>query len=133
MITDRVGTEIGLVTGRIKRKFRNGKDNVSNMQTAVTEKTRRAVRKTDYYVHDNAWMMMGIAAGVAFAAGFLLSRRNEEEIVVDVEAMDPDELEELKNRKKVNSWEFVHSVLPLALFAWKALQPARPLSFKSVS
>ena len=36
MITrERVGTEIGLMTGRIKKTFRNGKDNISSLQTSV--------------------------------------------------------------------------------------------------
>lgn len=124
MITrDRVGTEIGLMTGRLKRKFRNGKDNISTFQTAVSDRTRRAVRQTDYYVHDNAWTMIAISAGLAFAAGFLLSRKNQESIVLDVQSGDtPDAKERIK---KLNSWEFVHSAIPLALFVWKAIQGSR--------
>jgi ElaB/YqjD/DUF883 family membrane-anchored ribosome-binding protein len=124
MITrDRVGTEIGLMTGRIKRKFRNGKDSFSGFQTAVSDKTRSAARKTDYYVHDNAWTMIAISAGLAFAAGFLLSRKNQDSIAFDVQTGDtPDAKERIK---KLNSWEFVHSAIPLGLFVWKAIQGSR--------
>ena len=119
---DRIGTEIGLVTGRIKHGFRNGKDGLSDLQTTLSEKTRRAARRTDYYVHDNAWRMMAVSAGLAFAAGFLLSRRNQEGIEAAVATGDP-EME--KKIQKANSWEFVHSAIPLALFLWKAVQASR--------
>jgi hypothetical protein len=126
MTRGRVGTEIGLVTGRIKRKFRNRKDDLSNFQSAVSERTRRAVRKTDYYVHDNAWAMIGVAAGLAFAAGFLLSRKSEGVILeAGTTAENPRSRE---RAKKVNSWEFVHSAIPLALFVWRAFQTAPPPS-----
>ena len=64
--SERVGTEIGIMTGRIKQSFRNGKDNISSFQTNLGQKTRRAARQTDYYVHDNAWMMMAMSAGLAW-------------------------------------------------------------------
>ena len=40
---ERVGTEIGLMPGRIKKTFRDGKDNISSFQTSMSERTRRAV------------------------------------------------------------------------------------------
>ena len=89
---ERVGTEIGLMTGRIKKTFRNSKDSITSFQTNLNERTRRAVRKTDYYVHDNAWAMMAISAGLAFAAGFVLSRANQEaiaEAVGELDVLDP--------------------------------------------
>jgi hypothetical protein len=118
----RVGTEIGLMTGRIKRTFRNSKDSISSFQTGLSEKTRRAARKTDYYVHDNAWVMMAASAGLAFAAGFLLSRGNQEAIAEAVGRDIPNSRERIK---KVNSWEFLHSSIPLALFVWKAFLATR--------
>src|SRR5687767_5261073 len=107
---ERVGTEIGIMTGRIKRSFRNGKDNLASFQTNLSERTRRAVRKTDYYVHDNAWAMMAFSAGLAFAAGFLLSRANQQAIAEAVGTEIPNSHEKVR---KVNSWEFLHSSIPL--------------------
>ena len=87
MITrERVGTEIGLMTGRIKKSFLNGRDSISSARAAASDRTRRAVRKTDYYVHDNAWKMIGAVAGLAFFTGFLLSRRNQEAIASGIAA-----------------------------------------------
>jgi ElaB/YqjD/DUF883 family membrane-anchored ribosome-binding protein len=119
---ERVGTEIGLMTGRVRKTFRNGKENISSFQTGLSERTRRAARKTDYYVHDNAWTMMALSAGLAFAAGFLLSRANQQAIAEAVGAEVPNSRDKVK---KLNSWEFLHSSIPLALFVWKAFLASR--------
>ena len=128
MIRERVGTEIGLMTGRIKQTLLNGRDNISTAKSAVSDKTRRAVRRTDYYVHDNAWKMMGVIAGLAFVAGYFLSTKNQEGIAAAVNAdggnaTDHPEVQE--KVKKLNSWEMIHSAIPLALFFWKAVQASR--------
>ena len=128
MIRERVGTEIGLMTGRIKQTLLNGRDNISTAKSAVSDKTRRAVRRTDYYVHDNAWKMMGVIAGLAFVAGYFLSTKNQEGITAAVNAdggnvTDHPEVQE--KVKKLNSWEMIHSAIPLALFFWKAVQASR--------
>ena len=120
--TDRIGTEIGIMTGRIKKGFRNGKENISDMGTNIVEQTRRAARRTDYYVHDNAWMMMAVSAGLALAAGFLLARQTQETSAA-AEFQEPTQ--QPREKKKVNSWEFVHSAIPLALFVFKAIRSSR--------
>lgn len=128
MTRERVGTEIGLVTGRIKQSFLNGRANVSSAKSAVANKTRRAIRQTDYYVHDNAWKMLGIAAGIAFVAGYFLSTRNQEGIAAGINADDGNITDHPKVQEKVrklNSWEMIHSAIPLALFFWKAVQASR--------
>ena len=128
MITERVGTEIGLMTGRIKKTFLNGRDSVSNAKSAVSDKTRRAVRRTDYFVHDNAWTMIGVVAGLAFVAGFFISTKNQEGISAGVNADvgDATNNPEVQEKvKRLNSWELMHSAIPLALFFWKAMQASR--------
>ena len=128
MITERVGTEIGLMTGRIKKTFLNGRDSVSSAKSAVSDKTKRAVRSTDYFVHDNAWKMMGVVAGLAFVAGYFISTKNQEGISAGVNADAGDATNNPQVREKVkrlNSWELMHSAIPLALFFWKAMQASR--------
>ncbi len=128
MITERVGTEIGLMTGRIKKTFLNGKDSVSTARSAVTNKTRQAVRRTDYFVHDNAWTMIGVIAGLAFVAGYFISTKNQEGISAGVNADGADitnHPEVQEKVKRLNSWELMHSAIPLALFFWKAMQASR--------
>ncbi len=127
MITrERVGTEIGLMTGRIKQKFLNGRDNLANAGTAVSRGTRRAVRTTDYYVHDHAWKMMGVAAGLAFVAGFLLSQvRDEKALITEGAAIDSGGNPLPQKRKKSRSMELATALAPLAVLAWKTFQTNR--------
>ena len=126
MTSERVGTEIGLMTGRIKQTFLNGRENLASAGTAVSEKTRRAARRTDYFVHDNAWKMMGVVAGAAFLAGFVLSRVNDDRALIEGIAVDPsDDQSKAVKKQKSGSWELVHAAIPLALFAWKAFQSSR--------
>ena len=114
---------MGLLGGRIRNRFLNGKEKVAQAGRAVSDSTRRAVRRTDYYVHDNAWAAMAVTAGLAFMAGFLLSRRNQEAIAAGVRSDGSATVEE--KVKTLNTWEFVHSALPLGLFLWKAVQASR--------
>jgi ElaB/YqjD/DUF883 family membrane-anchored ribosome-binding protein len=44
-------------------------------QAAVGENTRAAARATDEWVHLHPWGAVGIAAGVGFVIGMLVSRR----------------------------------------------------------
>jgi ElaB/YqjD/DUF883 family membrane-anchored ribosome-binding protein len=41
----------------------------------VSEKGKFAAKATDDYVHDNPWQSIGVAAGVGFLLGLLVSRR----------------------------------------------------------
>ena len=128
MITQRVGTEIGLMTGRIKQTILNGRDSVSNAKSAVSDKTRQAARRTDYFIHDNAWTMIGVIAGLAFVAGYFISTKNQEGISAGVNAGvgDATNNPEVRDKvKRLNSWELMHSAIPLALFFWKAMQASR--------
>ena len=120
---ERVGTEIGLMSGRIKKSLMNGRYSVSNARIAVTEKTRRAARKTDYFVHDNAWKMIGLVAGTAFVTGLLLSRRSQE---ISSSNLNSGESPQVRGKgKRSGSWEMIHSAIPLLLFFWKTRQSAR--------
>jgi len=42
----------------------------------VVDKSRVAARKTDEYVHENAWRTIGIAVGIGVLIGFLLKDRD---------------------------------------------------------
>ena len=67
---------------------------------------------------------LGIVAGLAFVVGFALSQVNERKIIAD-EAVPIDSDGNPKPKKKRGSFELVHAVIPLALFAWKAFQSSR--------
>jgi len=45
------------------------------LREQAAEALHRAMRETDGWVHANPWPAVGIAAGVAFLLGLLISRR----------------------------------------------------------
>ncbi len=48
---------------------------IGEAQATLSEQTRKTLRETDGWVHANPWPAVGIAAGVAFLLGLLISRR----------------------------------------------------------
>lgn len=52
-----------------------GRIRLQEAQVAVAQNTKAAARATDDWVHEHPWSAMGIAAGVAFLVGLLVSRR----------------------------------------------------------
>ncbi|ALM84739.1 YqjD family protein [Bordetella sp. N] len=51
------------------------RETLYDVQDAVLERSRKAARATDDYVHDNPWQAIGIAGGVGLLVGLLISRR----------------------------------------------------------
>ncbi|WP_233233716.1 YqjD family protein [Bordetella sp. LUAb4] len=51
------------------------RETLYDVQDAVLERSRKAARATDDYVHDNPWQAIGIAGGVGLLIGLLISRR----------------------------------------------------------
>ena len=51
------------------------KDRLADAEAAIVDTGKKAVRATDDYVHENPWQSVGVAAGVAFLLGLLVSRR----------------------------------------------------------
>ena len=48
---------------------------LADAEAAIVDSGKKAVRATDDYVHENPWQSVGVAAGVAFLLGLLVSRR----------------------------------------------------------
>lgn len=122
MITQRIGTEVGLMANRVRRKFRNGAHSVTGLQNSLSSRGKRYIRHTDYLVHENAWKLIGGAAAVALVAGFFLARRFNEVVLEEDEALLTHESgEERKVKvKKRSNLDIVKSLLPFALFLLKA-------------
>lgn len=72
---DQGGEQIALVRAKAESSLRLARRRMVELQTAMRERTREAVRLTDVYVHENPWNAMGAAAGVGLLVGFLLGRR----------------------------------------------------------
>ena len=62
-----------------REKFRGqlatAKERAADYTAAARAKGREAAVMADDYVHDNPWAAIGVAAGVGFVLGALLSRR----------------------------------------------------------
>lgn len=52
-----------------------GRLRLQEAQVAVSQNARAAARATDDWVHQHPWSAIGMAAGVGFLVGLLVSRR----------------------------------------------------------
>jgi ElaB/YqjD/DUF883 family membrane-anchored ribosome-binding protein len=69
------GEKIAVARERIQASLAIYKDKLLDAEQALREKTKEAARATDEYVHDHPWQAVGVAAGVGFLLGLLVSRR----------------------------------------------------------
>lgn len=122
MMTERIGTELTVMGGRLMQRLHNGRENLVKAQNAAADRSRQAARRTDYFVHENAWKMLGVAAGIAFAAGFIFSKRNQDALAWEARTAAPEAREKIQ---RLNKLELLHSMLPLGLFLYKAVRAAR--------
>ncbi|OQS44142.1 DUF883 family protein [Chromobacterium haemolyticum] len=60
---------------RVSEKLKVAKAKLLDAEQVVVGKAKVAAKATDQYVHKNPWKSIGIAAGVAFLLGMLVSRR----------------------------------------------------------
>lgn len=69
------GEKIAVARERIQASLAVYKDKLLDAEQALREKTKEAARATDEYVHDHPWQAVGVAAGIGFLLGLLVSRR----------------------------------------------------------
>jgi ElaB/YqjD/DUF883 family membrane-anchored ribosome-binding protein len=69
------GEKIQRARERATETVRVARERLSDAQDEVVKQARNAAKETDNYVHENPWQAVGIAAGVAFIIGVLVSRR----------------------------------------------------------
>jgi ElaB/YqjD/DUF883 family membrane-anchored ribosome-binding protein len=69
------GDKATALRARMEQNLQATKERLSNLQKSALETTTAAAKATDTYVHDNPWQAVGVAAGVGFLIGLLLSRR----------------------------------------------------------
>ena len=65
----------GAMRDKLEQNLRDAKERLLELEQALVKHGRAAARATDDYVHENPWRAVGIAAGVGFLLGILLSRR----------------------------------------------------------
>ncbi|CAM9493020.1 unnamed protein product [Phaeothamnion confervicola] len=69
------GEKIAVARERIQASLAVYKDRLIDAERALREKTKEAAKATDEYVHDHPWQAVGVAAGIGFLLGLLVSRR----------------------------------------------------------
>jgi ElaB/YqjD/DUF883 family membrane-anchored ribosome-binding protein len=60
---------------RVEESLRQARTRLEGLEQEVVTRARDAAHEADRYVRDNPWQSIGIAAGVAFVLGLLVSRR----------------------------------------------------------
>lgn len=69
------GEKIQRARERATETVRVARERLSDAQEQVVKQAKVAAKETDNYVRENPWQAVGIAAGVAFIIGVLVSRR----------------------------------------------------------
>lgn len=69
------GEKMTAARERIQASLAVYKDKLVDAEHALVEKTKEAARATDEYVHEHPWQAVGVAAGIGFLLGLLVSRR----------------------------------------------------------
>ena len=75
LTADQQGGKLDDLRARINGRVAVAKDRLAAAEAAIVDSGKKAVRATDDYVHENPWQSVGVAAGVAFLLGLLVSRR----------------------------------------------------------
>ena len=75
LTADQQGGKLDDLRARIHGRVALAKDRLADAEAAIVDTGKKAVRATDDYVHENPWQSVGVAAGVAFLLGLLVSRR----------------------------------------------------------
>lgn len=69
------GEKVSAARERIQASLAVYKEKLLDAEQALMEKTKEAARATDEYVHEHPWQAVGVAAGIGFLLGLLVSRR----------------------------------------------------------
>ena len=63
------------ITEKISEGIEQGRYSLSQLQSALMDRTREAAESTDELVHDNPWSAVGVGVLVGVLVGYLLPRR----------------------------------------------------------
>lgn len=69
------GEKVSAARERIEASLASARAKLADAEQALIDRTRHAARATDDFVHEHPWQAVGIAAGVGFLLGALISRR----------------------------------------------------------
>ncbi|MEP7312221.1 MAG: DUF883 family protein [Pseudomonadota bacterium] len=69
------GERVSEARQRAEKTLGAARKRLGELEGEAVERAREAAGEADRYVRDNPWQSIGIAAGVAFLLGVLVSRR----------------------------------------------------------
>jgi len=69
------GERVSEARQRAEQTLRATRKRLGELEGEAVERAREAAGEADRYVRENPWQSIGIAAGVAFLIGVLVSRR----------------------------------------------------------
>lgn len=69
------GERVSEARARAEDALRAARERLAELEGKARDHARIAASDADRYVHENPWQAVGIAAGVAFLLGVLVSRR----------------------------------------------------------
>lgn len=69
------GEKVSAAREKIQESLNRAKVKLADVEDVIIDKSKQAARATDEYVHDHPWRAVGIAAGIGFIIGLLISRR----------------------------------------------------------
>ncbi|WP_293765010.1 DUF883 family protein [uncultured Aquitalea sp.] len=73
--SDEGGEKARELRKRVAENLKVAKARLVEAEQVIVGKAKVAAKATDNYVHENPWKSIGIAAGVGFLLGMLVSRR----------------------------------------------------------
>jgi len=69
------GEGFNLARAKFSEKLQTAKASLVDAEKLIVDKASQAATATDYYVKDNPWTAVGVAAGLGVLIGFLVARR----------------------------------------------------------
>ena len=69
------GEKVNEIRARAQDRLNVAKLKLAEAEVILIDKAKQVGRAADDYVHDNPWSSVGMAAGVGFLIGLLVSRR----------------------------------------------------------
>jgi ElaB/YqjD/DUF883 family membrane-anchored ribosome-binding protein len=72
---NQAGERAAAAREKIERSLATAKVKLTEIESALAQKTREMAHATDAYVQEHPWTAVGVAAGVGLVIGLLISRR----------------------------------------------------------
>jgi len=72
---DEGGEQARVFREKVEQSLTLAKERLVDLEEALTEKTKVAVRAADSYVHEHPWQTVGLVGGAGILLGLMLNRR----------------------------------------------------------